>query len=60
MSSSKKLACKGTLRQVFFRVYRLKIKSVMVVFSTQLCDFLPLSLSLWFNPPPPVPPFPME
>ncbi len=32
----KKLTCKGTLRQVFIRVYRLEIQSVMLVFSTQL------------------------
>jgi hypothetical protein len=37
----KKLTCKGTLRQVFIRVYRLEIKSVMLVFSTQLCELLP-------------------
>jgi hypothetical protein len=28
----KKLTCKGTLRQVFFRVYGLEIQSVMLVF----------------------------
>jgi hypothetical protein len=39
----KKLTCKGTtLRQVFIRVYRLEIQSVTLVFSTQLCDLLPL------------------
>ncbi len=37
----KKLTCKGTLRQVFIRVYRLEIKSVMWVFSTQLCELSP-------------------
>ncbi len=37
-SSSKKLTCKWTLRQVFIRVYRLEIQSVMLVFSTQLCE----------------------
>ncbi len=62
MSSSKKLACKGTLRQAFIRVYRLEIvnfsrtvHSVMLVFSTQLCDLysplLPQPLSPWFNSP---------
>jgi hypothetical protein len=30
----KKLTCKGTLRQVFIRVYRLEIQSIMVVFVT--------------------------
>ncbi len=34
MSSSKKLTCKGTLRQAFIRVYRLEIQSVMLVFSS--------------------------
>ncbi len=42
MSSSKKLTWKGTLRQVFIKVYRLEIQSVMLVFSTQLCELLPL------------------
>jgi hypothetical protein len=37
-------------RQVFIRVYRLEIQSVMLVFSTQLCE-LPLYPSLWFNSP---------
>jgi hypothetical protein len=36
----KKLTSKGTLRQVFIRVYRLEIQSVMLV--TQLCELLPL------------------
>ncbi len=40
------LTCKGTLRQVFIRVYRLEIQSVMLVFST--CCLLSGSL-----PPPP-------
>ncbi len=30
------------------RVYRLEIQSVMLLFSTQLCDLLPLQPSLWF------------
>ncbi len=38
----KNLTCKGTLRQVFIRVYRLEIQSVMLVFSTQLCELLPI------------------
>jgi hypothetical protein len=33
----KKVISEGTLRQVFIRVYRLEIYSVMLVFSTQLC-----------------------
>ncbi len=38
----KKFICKGTLRQVFVRIYRLEIQSVMLVFSTQLWELLPL------------------
>jgi hypothetical protein len=38
----KKLTCKGTLRQVFIRVYGLEIQSVMMVFSTHLCELFPL------------------
>jgi len=41
------LTCKGTLRQVFIRVYRLEIKSIMLVFLTQLFELWPLSPSLW-------------
>ncbi len=43
---------KGTLRQVFIIVYRLEVQSVMLVFSTQLCELLALSPSLWFNSSP--------
>ncbi len=32
MSSSKKLTCKGTLRQVFIIFYRLEIQPVMLGF----------------------------
>ncbi len=43
MSSSKKLTYTGTLQQVFIRVYiHTEIQSVMLVFSTQLCELLPL------------------
>jgi hypothetical protein len=52
MSSSKKFNCKWTLRQVFIKVYGLEIHSVMLVFSTQLCELLPLLPSLWFNSSP--------
>ena len=38
----KKLTCKETLRQKFIRVYRLELQSVMLDFSTQLCELLPL------------------
>ncbi len=34
----KKLTCKETLRQVFSRVFKMEIQSVMLVFSTQLCE----------------------
>ncbi len=43
---------KGTLQQVFIKVYRLEKQSFMLVFSTQLCELLPFSLSLLFNPLP--------
>ncbi len=46
--------CKGTLRQVFIRVYGLERQSVMLVFSTQLCELLPFQPSLWFTPRPPL------
>ncbi len=49
----KKLTCKGTLRQKFITVYVDWKQSVMLVFSTQLCELLPLQPSLWFNSPPP-------
>jgi hypothetical protein len=42
MTSSKKSNCKGTLRQVFIRIYRLEIPSVMLVIFTQLCELFPL------------------
>ncbi len=38
----KKFTCKVTLRQVLIRVYRLEIQSVMLVFSTQLCELFSL------------------
>ncbi len=50
-----KLTCKGTSRQVFIRVYRLEIQSVMLVFSTLFWELLPLEPSLWFNSPPSLP-----
>ncbi len=36
------LTCNGTLQQVFIGVYRLEIQSVMLVFSTQICELLSL------------------
>ncbi len=42
LTIQKVLFCKETLRQVFIRVYRLEIHSVMLVFATQLCDLLHL------------------
>ncbi len=38
----KKLTCKGTLRQVFIKVYRLEKQSVMLIFSARFCELLPL------------------
>jgi hypothetical protein len=35
---------------LFYRVYRLEIQSVMLVFSTQLCELLPLQLSPLTSP----------
>ncbi len=32
--------CGGILRQMFIRVYKLEIQSVMLVFSTHLCELL--------------------
>ncbi len=55
MSSLKIFTCKGTLRQVFIRVYRLGIQSVMFVFSTKLCELLPLYLLSSSPPPSPLP-----
>jgi hypothetical protein len=36
----KQLTFKGTLRHMFFRVYRLEIHLVMLVSLTQLCDWV--------------------
>ncbi len=50
-----KLTCKGTLRQVFIRIYRLVIHPIMLVFSTQLCELLavtPFTFPLVSSPPP--------
>jgi hypothetical protein len=38
----KKFTRKSTLLQVFIRVYRLEIQSVMLVLSTQICELLSL------------------
>ncbi len=49
----KKFTCKGTLRQVLFKVYRQEIQSVTLIFSTQLCELFPshlLSGSTLANP----------
>jgi hypothetical protein len=45
----------GLCGQVFIRVYRLEIQSVMLVFWTHLCELLPFYCtvpSLWFNSSP--------
>ncbi len=52
----KKFTWKGTLRQVLIRVFRLEIQSVILVFSTHLCELFSLSPSLCFNSTPPPPP----
>jgi hypothetical protein len=46
---------KRTLRQVFIRVYRLEIQSDTLIFSTRLCELLPLEPFLWFNSSPLLP-----
>ncbi len=47
LSSSKKVTCKRTLRQVFIRVYRLELQSVMLVFcDPALWTVAPLTFSL--------------
>ncbi len=45
---------KGTLWQVFIKSLQTGdiVSHVGIVFSTQLCELLPLSSSLWFNSPP--------
>jgi len=50
----KTLTCKGTLRQVYIRVYRLEIKSVMLVFFRPLLWTVAPVPSLW-SPPHPSP-----
>jgi hypothetical protein len=51
----KKLTYKRTQQQVFIRVCRLVIQSVMLVFSTQLCVLLPPNLLSDSTPPTPLP-----
>ncbi len=52
------MACKGNLRQVFIRIYRLEIQSVMLVFSTQLfVNCCPSPLLSGSTLPPPLPLF---
>ncbi len=36
---------------VFYKVYSLEVQSAMLVFSTQLCEILPLYPSLLFTSP---------
>ncbi len=41
--------------------YRLEIQSITLLFSTQLCELMPLEPSIWFNSHPlPPPPFPVS
>ncbi len=51
----KEWTCKGILQQVFIRVFRLEIQSVVLVCSTQLYELLPTSNLLSGSPPPPFP-----
>ncbi len=52
----KNLTCKRTLRQVFIRDYRLELYSIMLVFSTHLCELPSPFLSGSTLPPsPPLP-----
>ncbi len=55
----KKLTCKGTLRQVFIRVYRLEIHSVMLVFRPSFANCCPSNLLSGSTPPTPTSPFPV-
>jgi hypothetical protein len=48
-----KITCKGTLRHVFIRVYRLEIQSVMLVIRPSFVKFCPSNLLSGFNSPPP-------
>ncbi len=48
----KKLTCKGTLRQVFIRFYRLEIWSVMLVFLTHFVNCRPSNLLTGSTLPP--------
>jgi hypothetical protein len=52
MSSSKKLTCQGTLRQVFIRVCGLKLQSVMWYFRPSFVNYCPSTLLLVHLPPP--------
>jgi hypothetical protein len=52
------LTCKGLCGRCLSEFIDLEIQSVMLVFSTQLCELLPLYPSLWFNAPPS--PFPVS
>ncbi len=51
MLSSKKFTCKGTLRQVFIRVYRLVIQSQVGIFYPAVWTVVPLTFSLVSSPP---------
>jgi hypothetical protein len=53
MPSSKKMTCKGTLRQVFIRVYRLDLQSIMLVFSTSFVNYVYCPSDLLYGSPHP-------
>jgi hypothetical protein len=48
------MICKGSMRQMLIRVYRLEIQSAVLVFSTQLFELLASNLlsGSAFPPPP--------
>ncbi len=53
----KKMNCKGTLRQVFIKIYRLEIHSVMLVFRPSFVNCCPSNIlsGSTLRPPPPLP-----
>ncbi len=55
MSSSKKLTCKGTLRQVFIRVYTMDTVSHVGIFYPALWTVAPLTVLSGSIPFPPLP-----
>jgi hypothetical protein len=52
----RKLTCKWTLRQVFVKVYRLEMQSVMLVFFSRPRFVIVCPSNLFSDSPPPYPP----